>query len=143
VASHLVEVGAQLDLTLFGDASVPHCLVELQLGESFLPPMRVEDRRPGPASFWVESANDEEPAGVGVLAAGRTDGSPRTLFAGRAYIHVELDRPTRFGPIDLAPDTETRLRILDFPGLVPAVREWSWQTRDISPAPRSPAPTAP
>jgi len=138
-ASHLAEVGAQLELTLFGDVSVPQCLADLQLGETFIPPMRVEDRRPGTARFWVESAESIEPAGEGVLVAGRADGAPRTLLSGRVYIHVELDQPARFGPIDLAPNTETRLRILDFPGLVPPVREWSWQTRNIPLAKEAPA----
>ena len=105
--------------------------------------MRVADRRPGPVRFWVESADADEPTGEGVLAAGRADGAPRTLLSGRAYVHVELDPPARFGPIDLAPNTETRLRILDFPGLVPPVREWSWRTGKIFLLQDRPADRAP
>jgi len=139
----LVAEGARLELSIFGEGAPPPCFAELAIVDTSAPPEYVRARRSGPARFWVEAAGAQQRIGEGVLAAGRADGDPRTVPAGRAYVYVELDVPTRFGPVDLAPDTETRLRILDFPGLRPAVREWSWKTRDVSPPPETPASIAP
>ena len=140
-AARLVGIGAGIDFSLFGDAPVPACLALAAQGNSnTASPHHDGDR--APPRFWVEPA-DAEPGVGGALAAGRADGASRSLPAGRVYVHVEFDGPVRFGPIDLAPDTEILLRILDFRTLEPPVREWSWQSRAIPSGLSVRAPTSP
>ena len=68
-----------------------------------------------------------------VLAEGRADAARRRVPAGPVTIELGLDPPALIGPLVLSPGTWTRVRVIEFPGLDPPVREWVWTTEPLAP----------
>jgi len=131
--ARLVGNGVRVDLVAVGGASLPDCARDLDA--------------PGPPGLAAAAGSDPAPrfrveraAGAGparLLAAARADGVARSLPSGPGTVLIDLDPPARIGPLVLPPSRLTLLRILDFPGLDPPVREWSLETL---PLPAGPTP---
>lgn len=128
-AAALVETGAKLELVLFGDTNAPACLAELSPPSV---PFAASLPRPPPLRFRVHWAHSGSETTGGLLARGTADGRPVDLAAGLAVVVVEMEPPLQVGPMLLAPDTRTYLRLLDFPTLEPSVREWNWEVKPLA-----------
>jgi hypothetical protein len=122
-ASELAGAGARLDLVLLGEPALPACLAS---------PLPV----PGPGSDGPALSADAHPS-FRVLrsaASGMPEGPElATGTAGRAAVDVEpglvevvveTNPPERIGPFRAHAGRVTRVRMLDFPGLRPPLREW-------------------
>lgn len=123
-ASELASAGARLDLVLLGEPGLPACLAA---------PLAVADLGSnGPAL-----STGAKPA-FRVLRAGSAPDAPQALelaagTAGRAAVEVEpglvevvvdTNPPERIGPFRAEAGRVTRVRMLEFPGLRPPLREW-------------------
>jgi hypothetical protein len=129
--SALVAAGAQLDLVLLNDAVVPECVTGFAPADP--PRTAVRVMQPPVPIYRVEAhvTGSEQPGKL--LARGRADGSPIRVPAGAATVSLEMDPPSIIGPMLLAPDALTRVRVLDFPTLDPHVREWRWDVETREP----------
>jgi hypothetical protein len=126
----LVAAGAPVDLVAVGGAPAPECAHQIPAPG---PPRLAQAAVPDPAPrFRVERAEGSGAGSSPVLAAARADGVARSLLAGPATVVIDLEPPARLGPIVFEPGRLTRLRILDFAGLEPPVREWSLETLPLA-----------
>jgi hypothetical protein len=135
--SALVSGGGRLDLVVLGDAPVPECVTRALAGSSGVARGAAA---PPPPGFRVEALGGGGDAEARVVATGLADGRPRAVPAGGATVVIELDPPSRIGPLMLSPEVLTRVQVLDFPMLDPRVREWFWTTGPAEPAPRDAPP---
>lgn len=110
----VVDAGAALDLVVLGGRSTPEC-VDSVAGPIGAPPGM---SAPAPVRFRVY------PAG-GAPVDGSTGTGTVAVPAGAARIELALEPPLEVGPLTLAPGAMARVRVLDFPGARPPVREWS------------------
>jgi hypothetical protein len=130
-AEMLLDAGARLDFVVLGEAAAPACFETMTAQEPppgpslrILPPVfRIVAYDPGP---------EREPL---LLAAGLADGSRRRVPAGPGPVTVLLgfEPPSLIGPMVLSPGTWTHIRVVEFPGLDPPVREWVWSTYPLAP----------
>ena len=121
--SWMVAGGARVELVVFGETRLPSCIEDFEIAGAW----RADAEAPV-MYFHVESAAAPADGVPSATAVGLVGGEPVAIAAGSARVLVEFDPPAEFGPVDLAPGTTTRLRILDFPVLDPPVREWIWET---------------
>lgn len=119
----MVAGGARVELVVFGEARLPSCAEDSDISGAW----RVDAEAPV-THFRVESVATSADGVPSAGAVGLAGGEPVAIAAGPVRVFVGLDPPAEFGPVDLAPGTTTRLRILDFPALDPPVREWLWET---------------
>ncbi|HME68792.1 MAG TPA: hypothetical protein VKM54_02875 [Myxococcota bacterium] len=119
----LLATGATLDLVVLGDGSVPACLRSPVL-PSGLPASVSRRTDTDPVSFRLVAA----PAGP---AREPTDGvageRPVRVDAGPATVELALTPPLDV-PVVLPAGTLLRLRVIDFPGASPPVRDWLVET---------------
>ncbi len=120
----LLQHGAELDLVALGDEPLPECLRGLAAAG---PPPALTQVAPSYPTFRVEAVSSAEEREV-LMGIGVVNGVPVSVPPRSVFVIVEMDPPTRVGPLTLLPDTRTRVRVIDFPGLTPAVRESSWET---------------
>jgi hypothetical protein len=109
----VVAQGARVELVVFGESRIPACVGDLEVARAW--PLAA-----AAVPFRVESS------GAAAATAGIADGRAVSIPAGSVQIVVDLDPPEVFGPVEIPPGTEGRLRILDFPRLEPPVRERTW-----------------
>lgn len=115
----LLAAGATLDLVVLGGGPVPACL------QSLAPPGGVPAavaRRtdPDPVSFRLVAA----PAGPERETTDGVAGElPVRVDAGSAIVELALTPPLEV-PVELSVGTLLRLRVIDFPGASPPVRDW-------------------
>jgi hypothetical protein len=120
-----VAEGARVELVVFGETRLPSCIVDFEIAGAW----RV-DAEARVMHFRVEAVATSADGVPSASAVGLVGGEPVAIAAGAARVFVGSDPPAEFGPVDLAPGTTTRLRILDFPALDPPVREWIWETEE-------------
>ncbi len=121
--SRMVAGRARVELVVFGETRLPSCIEDFQIAGAW----RVDAETPV-MHFRVEAVAASADGVPSAAAVGLVGGEPVAIAAGAARVLVGFDPPAEFGPVDLAPGTTTRLRILDFPALDPPVREWIWET---------------
>jgi len=119
----MIAGGARVEFVVFGEARLPSCIEDFEIAGAW----RVENESPV-MHFRVDAVADSADAAPSFTVVGLVGGEPVAIAAGGAVVFVDLDPPAEFGPVDLAPGTTTRLRILDFPALDPPVREWIWES---------------
>jgi hypothetical protein len=129
--SALVSGQGRVDLVVLGNAPVPECVTRAVADSSGV--ARGAAAAP-PPSFRVEARGARGEAEARVVATGLADGRPRAVPAGEATVVIELDPPSRIGPLMLLPEVLTRVRVLDFPMLDPRAQEWVWSTGPSEPA---------
>jgi hypothetical protein len=129
-AEMLLDAGARLDFVVLGDAAAPACFETLTPKE---PPADESLRLQAPVFRIVayDPGPEREPF---LLAEGRADGSRRRIPAGPVTVLIGFDPPSLIGPLVLSPGTWTHIRVVEFPGLDPPVREWIWSTYPLAPA---------
>lgn len=118
-ASAVAEAGASLDLVILGEAPTPACVTSVPPptgAPSGLAPL-------APVRFRVSPAQ-------GAPVDGQAGGDAVSATPGAARLEVALDPPLEVGPVTLAPGAIVRLRVMDFPGERPPVREWSLDVVD-------------
>jgi hypothetical protein len=122
----LEAVGASLDLVVIGDAKVPDCVgaTKRSLGTTDLPATLGE--HPIPFRVLLNGA---------VAVKGLVGNAPIEIPADPVTVIVDLDPPLSIGPMRHAPDSVTRLEVLDFIHLTPPLREWRWEARLVDPDP--------
>jgi hypothetical protein len=128
-AEMLLDAGARLDFVVLGEAAAPTCFETMTAQEPppdgslrLLPPVfRIVAYDPGP---------EREPF---LLAAGLADGTRRRVPAGPVTVLLGFEPPSLIGPMVLSPGTWTHIRVVEFPGLDPPVREWIWSTYPLAP----------
>lgn len=118
----MIAGGARIELAVFGDARLPSCIEDFDVSGSWQ-----VDAEPPVVHFRAESVSDSDETDPPATAVGVAGGEPVAIAPGAVRVFVDLDPPAAFGPVDLAPGTAARLRILDFPTLDPPVREWAWE----------------
>jgi hypothetical protein len=121
----MIAGGARVEFVVFGEASVPVCIEDFEIAGEW----RIDAEAPV-VHFRVEAVADSADGVPPATAVGLVGGEPVAIAAGASRVFVDFDPPMEFGPVDLAPGTATRLRILDFPTLDPPVREWTWETEE-------------
>ncbi len=107
--------GASLDLVVLGGRSTPDCVAEASAGPASPPAGLVQP--PAPA-FEVRP-------GAGPAVIGTAGATPVRVPAGAASVTIGLDPPIEIGPLTLEPGAVLRIRVVDFPGLSPPVRDWT------------------
>jgi hypothetical protein len=126
----LAAQGARFDLVLLSEAEVPDCFAD------FAPHVALRDLPPTAAlrvpDFRVEGHRTGSTKRGPVLARGSADGGAVRVPAGPALLVVSLEPQALVGPMLLTADTLTRVRILEFPGLHPPVREWRWDVEPLA-----------
>jgi len=122
-AEKLLASGATLDLVVFGDRLVPACLRSFVVPGG--PPASVLRRTdPEPVSYRLVAA----PAGpVRDPLEGTAGERPVPVDAGPGVIELALTPPLDV-PVVLSAGTLLRLRVIDFPGASPPVRDWVVET---------------
>jgi hypothetical protein len=136
--SALVSGEGRLDLVVLSDAPVPECVSGAVADSAGVA------RGVGPAPpprFRVEAHGTRDDAEARVVATGLADGRPTAVPAGAAMLVIELDPPSRIGPLMFSPEVLTRVGVLDFPTLDPRVREWVWTTQPAASDATSEPPT--
>jgi hypothetical protein len=128
--SALVSGEGRLDLVVLGEAPVPECVTREVTGSSRVARGAMA---PPPPSFRVE-VQGAWGGEARVVARGLADGRPSEVPAGLAVVVVELDPPSRIGPLMLSPEMLTEVRVLDFPTLESPSREWVWTAGPLEPA---------
>jgi len=127
-ASGLASLGAEIDFVVVGDSEVPACLAALGTGTPAWLPSASAEPVPVRVEPQVRTSQDEPGAtrevgeALTIVAQATASGEVFELSPGSGQVSVGLDPVERIGPLDLAAGTETRVRILDFPGLDPPVR---------------------
>jgi hypothetical protein len=116
-----------VEFVVFGEAPVPDCLEDFEVPGGW---RVVAD--PRQTAFRIES---QEPD-ITTVADGIVGDEPIPVSPGAVRIVVDLDPPLEFGPVDLAPGSTARLRVLDFPALDPPVREATFES-DAGEPPRA------
>lgn len=144
-ARRLVAGGASFDWVLIGDGPAPGCLAALAPPAG--PPRAIAAQpRPMPPRFSV-TPRDAMIAGGAIAAQARVegvaDGTPIVVPSGLAFVGVDLAPPASFGPVALQPETQHRLRVVDFPSASPPAREWQIDALDERAAPRAPGSVGP
>ena len=122
-AELLLDAGARIDFVVLGDAATPACFGALVPADRWqhAPVLDPPDYR----IVAYDPSPEREPL---VLAEGRADGRRQPVPSGPVTIQLGLDPPALLGPLVLSPGTLTRVRVIEFPGLDPPVREWIWAT---------------
>jgi hypothetical protein len=123
----MIAGGARAELVVFGEARLPSCIEDFEIAGSWH-----VDTEPPAMHFRVEAVDDPPDAAPSTTAVGLVGGEPIAIAEGAVRVFVGFDPPAEFGPVELAPGTTTRLRILDFPALDPPVREWTWETEGVT-----------
>jgi hypothetical protein len=123
-AEMLLDAGARLDFVVLGGAATPACFETLTARE----PPPDEALRLQPPVFRIVAYDPGPEREPFLLAEGRADGSRRRVPAGPVTVLVGFDPPSLIGPMVLSPGTWTHIRVVEFPGLDPPVREWIWST---------------
>jgi hypothetical protein len=129
----LLATGATLDLVVLGEAQVPACLRSPVLPGGL--PASVSRRTDAdPVSFRLGAA----PAGPARAPADGVAGErAMPVDPGPAMVELALTPPLDV-PVVLSPATLLRLRVIDFPGASPPLRNWLVETA-APPAEASPA----
>ncbi len=128
-AELLLEGGARLDFVVLGAAPAPACFSALVPADRWQHAPVLE-----PPDYRIIAYDPGDERAPFVLAEGRADATPRSVPAGPVTIQLGDDPSARIGPLVLSPGTLTRVRVIDFPGLVPLVRESAWTTTPLAPA---------
>jgi hypothetical protein len=123
--TRMVAGGARVELVVFGETRLPSCIEDFEIAGAW----RVDAEVPV-MHFRAEAVAAAADGVPSATAVGRVGGEPVAIPAGSVRVLVGFDPPAAFGPVDLAPGTTTRLRILDFPALDPPVREWIWEIEE-------------
>ena len=125
-AELLLDAGARLDFVVLGDAAAPACFGALVPADRWqhAPVLEPPDYR----ILAHDPSAEREPF---VLAQGRTNRRRRHVPSGPVMIELGLDPPALIGPLLLSPGTWTHLRVIEFPGLDPPVRESVWTTEPL------------
>jgi len=123
----MIAGGARAELVVFGEARLPSCIEDFEIAGSWH-----VDTEPPAMHFRVEAVDHPADAAPSATAVGLVGGEPIAIAEGAVRVFVGFDPPAEFGPVELAPGTTTRLRILDFPALDPPVREWTWETEGVT-----------
>jgi hypothetical protein len=124
VAEMLLDSGVRLDFVVLGDADAPACFDALTPAEPPPDDSLVQD----PPVFRIVAYDPGPEREPFLLAEGRADGTRRRVPAGPVTVLVGFDPPSLIGPMVLSPGTWTHIRVVEFPGLDPPVREWVWST---------------
>lgn len=129
-ARSLAAAGASLDLVVLGDRPTPECLDAIEPSSGAPAVAR-------PAAPTTVRVHPSGAAPIEALADGVAFDAP----SGATRVEVALDPPLELGPFPIAPGSLVRVRVLDFPGLRPPVRESSVEvseagTRETTPAPQ-------
>jgi hypothetical protein len=131
-ARALVDAGAWLDVVVHGDASAPACLAQLVPRED-VPSPYVRSLSGGPPAFRIDSLPAPLGRTGGTLARGTVGTGAASVPAGEVEVVLELDPPRRFGPVRIAPDRLTRVRIVDFASAAGQEQPWHWMIVDDQP----------
>jgi hypothetical protein len=129
----LLATGATVDLVVLGGGLVPACLQSPVAPGG--PPVSVSRRTdPDPVSFRVVAtpAGPEREAAAGVAGA-----PPMRVDPGPATVELALTPPLDV-PVMLSSGALLRLRVIDFPGASPPLRDWRTESA-APPAQTSPA----
>jgi hypothetical protein len=121
--TRMVAGGARVELVVFGETRLPSCIEDFEVAGAW----RADAEAPAMHFRAEAAAADGVPLDTVV---GLVGGEPVAIPAGPVRVLIGLDPSAAFGPVDLAPGTTTRLRILDFPALDPPVREWIWEIEE-------------
>jgi hypothetical protein len=111
-AAALASAGADLDLVVIGEASVPACLGQVG-GDGEPPLLAAAETAPIRATFRVIGKGQGEEAPLPVV--GTVGGAAVKVVPGRVRVGVDLDPAVEMGPVDLAPNASLRIRILEVP----------------------------
>ena len=128
-AEMLLDAGVRLDFVGLGAAAAPACFETLTAQE----PPPDESLRLRPPVFRIVAYDPGPEREPFLLAEGRADGSRRRVPAGPVTVLVGFEPPSLIGPMVLSPGTWTHIRVVEFPGLDPPVREWVWSTYPLAP----------
>jgi hypothetical protein len=128
-AELVLDDGARLDFVVLGPMPEPGCFAELAPAPSPIPTPQAE-----PPDVRIIAYDPDPEREELVLAVGRADGTPQRVPPGPVTVLLGFDPPSLIGPLVLASDTRTRVRVIEFPGLVPPVREWVWATEPFTAA---------
>jgi hypothetical protein len=119
----LLATGATLDLVVFGEGLVPDCLRSFSVWSG--PPASVVRRTdPEPISFRLLAAPDGP---VREPAEGVAGERPVQVDAGPGVVELALTPPLDV-PVVLSAGSLLRLRVIDFPGASPPMRDWVVET---------------
>jgi hypothetical protein len=129
VAEMLLDSGIRLDFVVLGDAPAPACFDSLTPAEPSPDDSLVQD----PPVFRIVAYDPGPEREPFLLAEGRADGTRRRVPAGPVTVLVGFDPPSLIGPMVLSPGTWTHIRVVEFPGVDPPVREWIWSTFPLAP----------
>jgi hypothetical protein len=118
-AAALYSAGADLDLVVIGQTPVPDCLEKIG-GDEEPPLLAAAPLPPVRAEFRVFA--EEEREGAPRREVGKVGGAAVNVAAGLVRILVDVEPPVEVGPVELAPTSTLRIRILEVPGGEP--RRW-------------------
>ena len=127
-AEMLLDAGARLDFVVLGEAPAPACFETMTAQE----PPPDESLRLRPPVFRIVAYDPGPEREPFLLAEGRADGTRRRVPAGPVTVLLDFEPPSLIGPLVLSPGTWTHIRVVEFPGLDPPVREWIWSTYPLT-----------
>jgi hypothetical protein len=123
----LLDAGARLDFVVIGEAPAPACFGALVPADRWQHAPLIE-----PPDYRIVAYDPSGERAPFVLGEGRADATRRRLPAGPVTIQLALDPPAQIGPLVLSPGALTRVLVIEFPGLDPAVREWTAVTEPLA-----------